>query len=56
MSMENEIYLIYDRIFKRIFALSTLAIINMINALFHTNYSQESVITQTSHPKFGHNA
>lgn len=43
--MENEIYLIYDRIFKRIFALSTLAIINMINALFHTNYSQESVIT-----------
>lgn len=45
MSMENEIYQIYDRIFKRIFALSNLAIINLINALFGTNHSQDSKIT-----------
>ena len=29
--MNNEVYQIYDRIFKRIFTLSNLSIINMIN-------------------------
>lgn len=43
--MENEIYQIYDRIFKRIFALSNLAIVNLINALFGTNHSSDSHIT-----------
>ncbi|MDD2959591.1 MAG: hypothetical protein PHR92_13900 [Lachnospiraceae bacterium] len=40
--MENKIYQIYDRIFKRIFALSNLAIINLINGLFGTNYPPNS--------------
>lgn len=42
--MNNEVYQIYDRIFKRIFTLSNLSIINMINGLFHTNYSTESIV------------
>ena len=43
--MENEIYHIYDRIFKRIFTLSNLAIINLINGLFGMNHSPDSEIT-----------
>lgn len=43
--MEEQIYQIYDRIFKRIFALSNLAIINMINGLFGTNHPTDSRIT-----------
>ena len=42
--MNNEVYQIYDRIFKRIFTLSNLSIINMINGLFHTNYPTESIV------------
>ena len=42
---EDEIYQIYDSIFKRIFNLSSLAIINLVNALFHTNHSHDSKIT-----------
>jgi len=42
--MNNEVYQIYDRIFKRIFTLSNLSIINMINGLFRTNYSTESIV------------
>lgn len=41
----EQIYQIYDRIFKRIFALSNLAIINMINGLFGTNHPTDSRIT-----------
>lgn len=40
--MSNEIYQIYDRIFKRIFSLSNLAIINLINGLFDKNYPSDS--------------
>ncbi|MDD3416381.1 MAG: hypothetical protein PHY47_20655 [Lachnospiraceae bacterium] len=42
--MNNEIYQIYDRIFKRIFSLSSLAIINLINGLFDTNYPLDSSV------------
>lgn len=41
----EQIYQIYDRIFKRIFALSNLAIINMINGLFGTNHPTDSRVT-----------
>ena len=43
--MEEQIYQIYDRIFKRIFTLSNLAIVNMINGLFYTNYPPDSTVT-----------
>ncbi|NCB93381.1 MAG: hypothetical protein EOM40_12615, partial [Clostridia bacterium] len=42
--MNEKIYQIYDRIFKRIFALSNLAIINLINGLFNTNYPPDAHI------------
>lgn len=42
--MENQIFQIYDRIFKRIFNLSNLSIINLINGLFGTNYPPDSTI------------
>lgn len=42
--MSTEIYQIYDRIFKRIFNLSNLAIINLINGLFNTNHPTDSVV------------
>ena len=38
------IYQIYDRIFKRIFNLSNLSIINLINGLFGTNYPSDSTV------------
>lgn len=41
----KEIHKIYDMIFKRIFALSNLAIINLINGLFGTNYPLDSEVT-----------
>ncbi len=40
----EQIYHIYDRIFKRIFNLSNLAIINLINGLFQTNYPLDSEV------------
>ncbi len=42
--MSKQIYQIYDRIFKRIFSLSNLAIINLINGLFGTNYPPDSKV------------
>lgn len=42
--MEKQIYDIYDRIFKRIFNMSTLAIINLVNALFGTHHSTDSEV------------
>ena len=47
-SMENQTYHIYDRIFKRLFSLSNLAIINLINGLFQTNYPPDSTVTYTN--------
>ena len=40
----EQIYQIYDRIFKRIFNLSSLAIINLINGLFGMNYPPDSTV------------
>lgn len=42
--MSETIYQIYDRIFKRIFSLSNLAMINLINGLFGTNHSPDSTV------------
>ena len=42
--MSDKISHIYDRIFKRIFNLSNLAIINLINGLFHTSYPPDSAV------------
>ena len=42
--MSEIIYQIYDRIFKRIFSLSNLAIINLINGLFGTNHPLDSEV------------
>ncbi|MDD3368545.1 MAG: bZIP transcription factor [Lachnospiraceae bacterium] len=47
--MSEQIYQIYDRIFKRIFSLSSLAIINLINGLFGTNHPLDSSVGYPSH-------
>lgn len=44
-SKREEIYQIYDRIFKRIFNLSDIAIINLINGIFETNYPLNSKVS-----------
>ncbi|MDD3278530.1 MAG: hypothetical protein PHG16_06560 [Lachnospiraceae bacterium] len=44
VSQIEEIYQIYDRVFKRIFNLSSTAIINLINGLFEMNYPLDSSI------------
>ena len=43
--MENTIYQIYDKIFKKILTLSSTAVINLINGLFDTDYPVDSTIT-----------
>jgi hypothetical protein len=43
--MENYIYHIYDKIFKKILTLSSTAVTNMINGLFGTEYPADSTIT-----------
>ena len=42
--MKEHINQIYDRMFKRIFSLSNIAIINLINGLFNTNYPPDSTV------------
>lgn len=42
--MEQEIYQIYDKIFKKILTLSGKAVINLINGLFDTNYPTDSKV------------
>ena len=42
--MEQEIYQIYDKIFKKILTLSGKAVINLINGLFDTDYPIDSTI------------
>lgn len=42
--MENTIYQIYDKIFKKILTLSSKAVINLINGLFETDYPLDSTI------------
>ena len=43
--MTEQIYQIFDKIFKKILTLSTIAVINLINGLFGTNYPKDSTIT-----------
>lgn len=45
MSKNQEIYQIYDKIFKKILTLSSTAVINLINGLFDTDYPPDSTIT-----------
>ena len=41
----NQIYHIYDKMFKKILTLSSKAVINFINGLFQTEYPTDSTIT-----------
>ncbi len=43
--MAQEIYQIYDKIFKKILTLSSGAVVNLINGLFGTDYPKDSTIT-----------
>ena len=43
--MEDKIYQIYDKMFKKILTLSQKAVINMINGLFNANHPLDSEIT-----------
>lgn len=43
--MGNTIYQIYDKIFKKILTLSSVAVINLINGLFDTDYPTHSTIS-----------
>lgn len=45
MSKSQTIYQIYDKIFKKLLTLSPIAVINMINGLFGTDYPPDSTIT-----------
>lgn len=42
--MAQEIYQIYDKIFKKILTLSSGAVVNLINGLFGTDYPKDSTI------------
>ncbi len=41
----DDIYQIFDKIFKKVITLSSTAVINLINALFDTDYPTDSAIT-----------
>jgi hypothetical protein len=43
--MQDKIFHIYDKTFKKVLTLSSKAVINMINGLFDTNYPADSTIT-----------
>ena len=43
--MEQTLYQIYDKAFKKILTLSSTAIVNLINGLFNTDYPTDSIIT-----------
>ncbi|MDD2970921.1 MAG: hypothetical protein PHE02_02165 [Lachnospiraceae bacterium] len=43
--MSEYIYQIYDKIFKKVLTLSSKSVINMINGLFDTDYSEDSKIS-----------
>ncbi|MBR1693741.1 MAG: hypothetical protein IJ711_13375, partial [Lachnospiraceae bacterium] len=43
--MEQSLYHIYDKIFKKILTLSSTAVVGLINGLFGTNYPPDSTIT-----------
>ena len=41
----EEVYQIFDKVFKKIITLSAKAVINLINGLFDTDYPLDSSIT-----------
>ena len=41
----EEIFQIFDKVFKKVITLSTRAVINLINGLFDTDYPLDSTIT-----------
>ena len=43
--MEPTVYHIYDKLFKKILTLSSVAVVNLINGLFDTDYPTDSTIT-----------
>lgn len=43
--MSQSIYHIYDKIFKKILTLSSMAVINLINGLFDTDYPTDSTVS-----------
>jgi hypothetical protein len=45
IDMQEKIFQIYDKTFKKVLTLSSTAVINMINGLFGTNYPLDSTIT-----------
>lgn len=45
LTMENTLYQIYDKIFKKILTLSSTAVVNLINGLFDTAYPTDSSIS-----------
>lgn len=54
--MENTIYQIYDKIFKKILTLSPTAVVNLINGLFDSVYTVTGARTaeeRTQPGKFG---
>lgn len=42
--MEDRIYHIYDKIFKKVLTLSSRAVVNLVNGLFDTEYAPDSTI------------
>lgn len=42
--MEDRIYHIYDKIFKKVLTLSSRAVVNLVNGLFDTKYAPDSTI------------
>ncbi|MBQ8199956.1 MAG: DUF5320 domain-containing protein [Lachnospiraceae bacterium] len=44
-SNSQEVYQLYDKVFKKILTLSSTAVINLINGLFETDHPLDSVIT-----------
>ncbi len=42
--MEDRIYHIYDKIFKKVLTLSSRAVVNLVNGLFDTQYAPDSTI------------
>ncbi len=49
-SNSQEVYQLYDKIFKKILTLSSTAVINLINGLFETDHPTDSVITDSAFP------
>ena len=42
--MEDRIYHVYDKIFKKVLTLSSRAVVNLVNGLFDTDYAPDSTI------------